>query len=128
MVEKVLLKSYTIPNIKYDLMLTGGNPNIQMEANVRVRTSKKDKEYSNIQIDIAGYTDKDNPFMELSIIGEFSISKEFDDEDAEERTNILKQEGLPILYQKLSDCNSQIIKILNISFPKLPEVDFNEYN
>lgn len=126
--EKVSLNSYKIPNVKYDLLLVGGEPEIIMEANARIRTNRKHIGHYTIQVDVLGYTDKDNPFMELSIIGDFSLSEDLKNSAVEEITEILKKEGVPKLYQELRKCSIQIVNMLNISFPQLPEVDFSQYN
>lgn len=122
---KVSIESYKIPNIKYDLLSLDEDLDIKMEAKVRARVSEKNKNDNKIQIDLTSYTDKDNPFISLSIIGVFSVSDEMTEEDMDEVRNALSKEGIPMLYEKLKECHSQMIKIANISYPQLPEFEFD---
>lgn len=121
--SKVSLKSYAIPKIIYDIGLVDASKSTYIKTDVKIKLSKKDDDDNKMQIDVIVYTDKDTPYIKLSIIGVFAIDKELDKEDIEDKGELLKKEGSPMLYEKLRACHSEIVKKSKISFPQLPPMD-----
>lgn len=121
--NKVSIKSYIISNLSYDILSMHTDiGQFNTEAAIKLDISGEDNSKNQMQIDFKGYTDIDNPFIELSIIGTFELSDDIIDEDTEYVGKVLKEEGLSILYSKLQNCYKEIFKIANVTFPPIPDI------
>lgn len=124
--NEVSIKSYVISNLNYDILsMDADEKGFKGETSVRLAISKKDNNDNKMQIDFKGYTDKNNPFIEVSIAGCFELPKEILNENTETVADVLKENGFPLLYGELKKCCHNIFKISNVTLPDLPDIENN---
>ncbi|MCI8404167.1 MAG: hypothetical protein HFE49_04615 [Clostridia bacterium] len=122
---KIILRSYIVPIIKYDLDELDTDKGINVKVNLSINVSKTDKYIKKMNIKTYLYSEEKTPFVELFISGLFDISEKNIEKDTDiER--LLRIEGFPILYKKLQDIHSNIQKSADLHYPELPDMDFSE--
>lgn len=123
--EKVILKSYIVPIIKYDLDSLDINKELKIKVDLSISTSKTDKYEKKMDVKTYLYSDEKTPFVELFISGLFNISEENIEKDTDIE-HILKIEGFSILYKKLQDIHFSIQKSADLHYPELPDMNFSD--
>lgn len=119
----ISIKTHLIGNLQYDILFMDTEAKrFSTEVAVRVAVGKNNAD-NKIQIDFTGYTDKETPFVKLSIVGVFDLSEDLMNKSAEEVGKALKEEGFPLLYKKLQDVYKQILRTTNAKLPLIPDIE-----